>query len=279
MGWEGFGLDLGGGLRLVPAGLARWWLWSAAGVIALGLMVVLYRTERRLVSRRTGLALLALRGLAALALVAALFEPIAERSQSERVRGRVVLGVDLSESMATTDPDRPAEQSEALRRLLDLSPSVDPGAMSRHELTRRLLEAGLARSPGVRPRRRGVRLRPGDRRGVSRGPGESAGRVGRGSRSRYSPRPRRPRDRLGAGPGAGLAGARRRGAGAGCRAPDRRPPEPPGADEPGRRPAGGARNPGLSRADRLDRAGAPRRGGRGGPRRRRWIRARSPASR
>ena len=42
--------------------------------------------------------------LAMLVLVAALFEPIAERRYEEKIRGRVVLGVDLSESMATADP-------------------------------------------------------------------------------------------------------------------------------------------------------------------------------
>ena len=96
---------IGGGNRLVLAGVARWGIWLAAGLAALSLIIVLYRYERRLVSRRAGLALLSLRILAAAALVAALFEPIASRTFRETVRGRVVLGVDLSESMATADGD------------------------------------------------------------------------------------------------------------------------------------------------------------------------------
>lgn len=98
-------LTLGGGNRLILAGVARWGVWLAAGLAALSLILMLYRYERKLVSRRAGLALLSLRILAAAALVAALFEPIAARTFRETVRGRVVLGVDLSESMATADGD------------------------------------------------------------------------------------------------------------------------------------------------------------------------------
>ena len=94
-----------GGHRLILAGITRWGVWLAAGLAALSLIVVLYRYERKLVSRRAGLSLLSLRILAAAALVAALFEPIAARTFHEVVRGRVVVGVDLSESMATADGD------------------------------------------------------------------------------------------------------------------------------------------------------------------------------
>jgi hypothetical protein len=112
-------IPLGGGRRLVLAGMAGGWLWLVAGAVALGLLLVLYRYERRLVAPRTGLALLTLRVAAALALVASLFEPVAERVVREAVRGRVVVGVDLSESMATSDAaGGTATRREAARRLL-----------------------------------------------------------------------------------------------------------------------------------------------------------------
>ncbi len=91
--------------RLILAGISRWGYWLAAGIAALLLILMLYRYERKLVSKRAGLTLLTLRVLAALALITALFEPIASRTYRETVRGRVVVGVDLSESMATTDGD------------------------------------------------------------------------------------------------------------------------------------------------------------------------------
>jgi hypothetical protein len=113
-------ISLGGGRRLVLAGVEHGWLWLAAGAVALGLLVALYRYERRLVNRRHGLILLVLRLAAAGALVASLFEPVAERVVREAVRGRVIVGVDLSESMATKDASGGhAARREAARRLLE----------------------------------------------------------------------------------------------------------------------------------------------------------------
>ncbi len=132
---------MGAGHRLVFDGAGRGPLWLMLGLVVLVLLVVLYRTERRIVSRRAGLALLGLRLAVAMALVASLFEPVAVRSWTETVRGRVLVGVDLSESMATTDPGRSPSQREALRQALRLSPGDDPAALSRFEVTRRLLEA------------------------------------------------------------------------------------------------------------------------------------------
>ena len=68
-----------------------------------------------------------------LVLVTALFEPIAERRYDETVRGRVVLGVDLSASMATADPVSPGEDNR-------LSPSEPAPTVVRREIARRLLE-------------------------------------------------------------------------------------------------------------------------------------------
>ena len=39
---------IGGGNRLVLAGVARWGIWLAAGLAALSLIIVLYRYERKL---------------------------------------------------------------------------------------------------------------------------------------------------------------------------------------------------------------------------------------
>src|SRR3954451_11738683 len=110
--------DLFGGRRLLLAGSGQGGFWIAAGVAALVLLLVLYREERRLVSRRAGLGLLGLRLLAASVLVLALFEPIAARTFREVVKGRVIVAVDVSESMATADPGRPAEERTRLAKAL-----------------------------------------------------------------------------------------------------------------------------------------------------------------
>ena len=93
--------DLFGGRRLLLAGSRLGGFWVAAGVLALVLLVVLYREERRLVSRRAGLGLLGLRLAAAAVLVLALFEPIAAQTFHTVVKGRVFVALDVSESMAT----------------------------------------------------------------------------------------------------------------------------------------------------------------------------------
>lgn len=133
-------LDLFGTRRLLLAGASLGWLWVAAGGAALVLLFVLYREERRLVSRRTGLGLLGLRLTAAAVLVLALFEPIASHSYRETTKGRVIVAVDVSESMATTDPDRPAKDRERLTKTLRMSPGESVEKLSRREIARRLLE-------------------------------------------------------------------------------------------------------------------------------------------
>jgi hypothetical protein len=142
------GFDLAGGRRLLLAGSRLGWFWVAAGVVALVLLVVLYREERRLVSRRAGLGLLGLRLLAALMLVAALFEPIAARTYRETVRGRVVVAVDVSESLATADPHRPAGERQRLAAALGLEPGDTIDRMPRREVARRLIDP--KRSPLAR---------------------------------------------------------------------------------------------------------------------------------
>ncbi len=132
--------DLAGGRRLLLAGGQLGWFWIGAGIVAVVLLVVLYREERRLVSRRTGLGLFGLRILAALVLVLALFEPIAARTYRETLKGRVLVAVDVSESMATADPGRSPEQKKKLDETLRLSPGDPLDAMSRREVERRLID-------------------------------------------------------------------------------------------------------------------------------------------
>src|SRR4051812_49990300 len=114
--------ELFGGRRLLLAGAGPGWFWVAAGAVALALLVWLYREQRRLVSRRAGIGLLGMRLAAAGALVLALFEPIAATTHREAIRGRVIVAVDVSESMATADPGRPAGDRARLSRTLRLSP-------------------------------------------------------------------------------------------------------------------------------------------------------------
>jgi hypothetical protein len=126
-------LSPGSRLHLVLAGGAQAVLWIAVGVVVLVLLLVLSRYELRVVSRRAGLTLLGTRLMAMLLLVAALFEPIAERRYEETIRGRVVLGVDLSESMATAEPVPAAVTGPS--SLSDPAPTL-----TRRQITRRLLD-------------------------------------------------------------------------------------------------------------------------------------------
>lgn len=134
MGWEWLG-----GRKLVLAGGEFAWLWLAIGLVALVLLYILYRSERALVSRQAGLGLLALRVLAALALIVALFEPIAARTFREPAKGRVILAVDVSESMSTTDPSRTQDAQQALAKSLKLSSPGQVEILSRLEVARRLM--------------------------------------------------------------------------------------------------------------------------------------------
>ncbi len=130
-------IPLGSGRRLVLAGGLAGWFWIGAGLCALVLLAVLYGYERRLVSRRVGLALLLLRAAAALALAAALLEPVAEQAHRETLRGRVILGVDLSASMATSDVARSAEERSRLAQSLAKG---EDAPQTRREISAALLE-------------------------------------------------------------------------------------------------------------------------------------------
>jgi hypothetical protein len=100
-----FDLPGGIGLELARDGVAGvpWWL---AGMVAAVLLVLLYRAERRVVSRRAGAVLLGLRLLAAGLLAALLAEPTSTWTGHVGMPGRVIVAVDVSESMDTADPGR-----------------------------------------------------------------------------------------------------------------------------------------------------------------------------
>ena len=127
------------GLRLILAGGRLGWFWILVGIAAVVLLLVLYREERHLVSKRVGLMLLGLRIIAASFLVIGLFEPIAARTVRETLRGRVILGVDISESMATTDPGREGLERSKLLKILNLRADAPLDTMSRREIARGLM--------------------------------------------------------------------------------------------------------------------------------------------
>ncbi len=249
-----------GGYRLVLAGLRLGGFWIATGVVALALVIVLYRYERKLVSRKMGLALLSLRVIAASALVAALFEPISARSYRETIRGRVIVGVDLSESMATADPSRSLEERTKLMKTLGLGPTEPIDALPRREIARRFL-GGDWRSPIEKSHDVEV---VGFARDAT--PFGSTRALLEILKSPEKPDdPSGLDDRLEPGPGARPEGRRCAGGWRGLA--DRRPPEWPRRLGGDCRQAGVARDPGLPDHDRLHEAAARRRrGGREGAR-------------
>src|SRR3954452_17151880 len=75
--------------------------------VPLGLILWLYRYEMRLVPRRTARVLLFLRALAiALLLLLVILQPVYARVLHEELPGRVIVPVDVSESMHVADPQR-----------------------------------------------------------------------------------------------------------------------------------------------------------------------------
>src|SRR5206468_6267024 len=96
-----------------------------AGFVAL--VVWLYRAELREVSTRAARALLGLR-VAALAAVFVVVAagPVVVRPLREPVPGRVLIAVDVSDSMRVADPDRPAAEKLRLARALRLHDEIVP---------------------------------------------------------------------------------------------------------------------------------------------------------
>src|SRR5438046_1102523 len=88
------------------------WVLPCA-VIAGVLLLLLYRAERRLVAWPVGVGLIVLRLLVVGAIVVALLEPVLTRTMDREHTGRIVVALDLSDSMGTADEH--ASKSEKLR--------------------------------------------------------------------------------------------------------------------------------------------------------------------
>lgn len=101
--------------QLVLQGLHPWWAVFAHGsaiLLAAGLIVLLNRYERRLVSPNVGWGLLCLR-LGVLVLILLTFlQPVQSWTINENRSGRIVIAVDQSQSMQSSDPQ--ASRAEKL---------------------------------------------------------------------------------------------------------------------------------------------------------------------
>jgi hypothetical protein len=90
-------------------------------LILLGVIIWLYRFESRLVERRFAALLLGLRGIVALVIFLVLaLRPMRGHLFTETLPSRVVVGLDRSDSMSITDPQRPETESVQLARGLKL---------------------------------------------------------------------------------------------------------------------------------------------------------------
>lgn len=91
------------------------WMLTVAAAVGLSLVLIalLLRDERRLVSRPVGYTLLGLRSLVILVSLFCLLEPVLTWTSHMERRGRIVVAVDVSESMETTDSH--AGRAEKLR--------------------------------------------------------------------------------------------------------------------------------------------------------------------
>jgi hypothetical protein len=105
----------------LPAGL-RFGLIALVCVVPLALVLWLYRWELRLVSRVTATALLGLRTLVLLLLLALVcLQPVHARDKTFGLPGRVLVAVDRSDSMEVADPQRTPAEKLRLARALKLA--------------------------------------------------------------------------------------------------------------------------------------------------------------
>jgi hypothetical protein len=100
--------------------------WSVGGglvaLVALALIVRLYRYEMRIVSRRIAAALLTLRiGLVLLLALVVFAQPSLARTSSEQQARHVLVFMDRTASMEVSDPQRPAVEKIKLARALQLA--------------------------------------------------------------------------------------------------------------------------------------------------------------
>ncbi len=92
------------------------WLWFLlVALVAAVCITLLYQYERRLISRRLGLTLLGLRLAVVAAVFTTLLEPVLTWTINRERTGRVLVALDVSDSMSTTD--RHATEVEKLQWL------------------------------------------------------------------------------------------------------------------------------------------------------------------
>ena len=135
-----------------------WWPATVARGVAAGLLLgrragscrgsshfpVPGREKTRQPASRAVLAALRLL-VAGVLVLGVLFEPIAARSFVETQKGRVIVAVDVSESMSTVDAARTAPTKEKLAKALALENGEAVGGLSRRDVVERLIDG--PRSP------------------------------------------------------------------------------------------------------------------------------------
>src|SRR5262245_43301042 len=101
------------------------WAQIGLGVLGLiataGLLIWLYSYELRLVRPMTATGLLALRAVALALLWFVIMQPVISRPTSEKLPGYVLIGLDRSDSMGVTDPQRDNAEKLRLARGLGLA--------------------------------------------------------------------------------------------------------------------------------------------------------------
>ncbi len=118
------------------------WTWFWAGLVAVAavLILMLLQQERRLVSRKAGLAMLVLRlGVLAMLLLT-LMQPVITWSRDTEITGSVLVALDVSESMSTAD--RQASPAEKLRWARALGMYGNAGTNDRIDAWLAAMEAG-----------------------------------------------------------------------------------------------------------------------------------------
>ena len=116
-------------------GSPRFWLWLLCAAVAGVLIVLLYQHERRLVTRSVGATLLVLRLLVVAVVFLTLLQPVLSWTIDQERSGRILVAVDLSESMSAADEHAtPAEKLRWARGL----------GMIGNEQTRKRIDEWLA---------------------------------------------------------------------------------------------------------------------------------------
>jgi multisubunit Na+/H+ antiporter MnhG subunit len=126
--------------------------FAGAMLVLLGIAIVwLYRVERHMVRRTSGIVLTVLRVVLLLLLLLMLTEPIISVTTTRARRGAVIVMMDHSRSMQIPDRERPAHEKFRIADALGLLPEgVHRSTLAAAELTlaRLASEAGQAKDIG-----------------------------------------------------------------------------------------------------------------------------------